>query len=138
MAYVFDEEIELPFLDDAHRPDPRFDGLEVVASEVPISLFIEVARLTGEGGLQPLPENEEAIARVFEVVVASLVRWNLTDKAGNEVPCTPEGFASRPKRLQEAVVNAWMRGQLEIAPDFGDGSVAGSPTVPIPMEPLAS
>lgn len=137
MGYVFDDLIELPFLTDKRRPDKRYDGLVVRARSVPNDVMTRASELT-EGGLDVSHANAAAVAEVLELVAASLVDWNLTERDGTEVPCTLEGLNSRPHVLQFAVINAWTRGQLEISPDFGDGSASGDGAVPIPMEPLAS
>lgn len=136
-GYVFDDEIELPFITDDRRPDPRYDGLIVIARSVDVDTWMEAEAIV-DRELAITEENRAKIDRYTEIVAASLVRWNVTDKAGGPVPCDLAHLRSRPKVLRVAICQAWRRGQLEVEPDFGDGSASGSPVVPIPQEPLAS
>lgn len=136
-GYVFDDEIELPFLDDQCRLDPTFDGLVVIARSVDLDTWMEADELT-DGGLTPTKANAERIERFTEIVAESLVSWNLKDRSGAPVPCDLAGLRSQPKPLRTAIANAWIRGQIGVTPDFGDGSASGSPTAQIPVEPLAS
>lgn len=139
MGWRLNDRIDLLFTDRNGDPDPRFDACEVAAEAVTIDEYTAVTALLDPDGFAPESKEEAARVReIAEMIMPSIIEWNLADKDGSPTPVTADGLMSHPKAVTTAVINAWLEGQRSGPAPLDVPSSDGAPTVEIPMRSLAS
>lgn len=81
-------------------------------------------------------EDRSAVAASFKPIIRgvfgpALISWNYVNEDGDEVPATPDGFASIDVEAQMSIINGWID-DAQVSTDLGKESDSGrSSRVPV-------
>lgn len=117
--------------------DPALHGLEVTVAEVTTGELITLAELVSEVEGKSNLEKAKSVMRLFSMLGAALVSWNVEDRDGNPVPADETGVRSQKLKFNLAIVHAWMAAMADVDLPLPPGSSGGETSLEpsIPMEP---
>lgn len=97
---------------------------EATAKVISLDEWFEVAELCATT-IYYVPTNKPRLDRIHELMLASLVEWNLEDDDGAPVPVSAEAFAAQDRWFQSALADAWVDQMVQVSDPLDQPSSSG-------------
>lgn len=117
------------------------DPLEVSMTGLSVAEQLESLELEEQfrAAADNLAQVKPVLHRMIGMIAEHLVRWNLEDDAGNQIPPTPEALQDCDPLLFFDIVRAYRTAVMGVGKDSPSRSSGGEPALEasLPMEPLS-
>lgn len=119
------------------------DGLLVVMRGLGVGEFFDLAEAAADADFNSKAirrDNVVQMRRLFELIAAGIVEWNLLDDDDQLVPPTVEGLMAQELDLVTTIAEQWMNAMAGVSGPLDRPSTAGVPSevASLPMEPLSA
>lgn len=118
--------------------DPSYEGLEIVATSVPMETMLWVQSLSG-AHIQELGKTADGIRKMVDILIGALLSWNIEDDDDRPVPVSAAALLAQDPAFVMDVMAAWTAAITGVSGPLGEGSISGPqfPEGSIPMETLS-
>ena len=117
--------------------DPSYQGLEIVATSVPMETMLWVQSLGNR--VNEIAQSADGLRRMVDVMVGAILSWNLEDDDDRPLPVNAESLLAQDPAFVSDIMVAWSAAITGVSGPLGEGSISGpqSPEASIPMAPLS-
>lgn len=86
----------------------KYDGFEVYVKSMSVGDLMELSSVADSVKAEDLSQSMEQSNKMLETFANHLVKWNLEDEDGKEIPATLEGIKSQEMPFVIEIILEWM------------------------------
>lgn len=120
-------------------PAGKHAGLVVDMRPISVGEFLDIAEMSDINPQRMSATDLPKMRRLFEILAAGIIEWNLLDRDGQPVPPDVDGIRTQDLMLVMDLAGAWMEAVGDVPAPLEQPSPATrqSGVESLPMEPLS-